>query len=64
MLVAENADNASAAEQFDGAMKSFAAIEKFDSGAGARATNMCVDVAVAELLVNGAGANVIEIVRE
>ena len=64
MLIAENTDGASAAEQLDGAMKSFAAIEQFNSGAAADAAHVAVDVAIAELLINGAGPNITDKVRK
>ena len=62
MLIAQNADQPAAAQQLDGAMESFAAIEQFHSGATAHAPDVRVDVAIAELLINGAVADVTDVV--
>jgi hypothetical protein len=62
MLIAQNANQAAAAQQFDCAMKSFITVEEFHADPPSAPANVRVDVTIAELLINGAVADVIEVV--
>ena len=64
MLVAQNADRPAAAQQFDGAMESFAAVKQFHSGASSHTADVRIDVAVTELLINRAVSNITDVVGE
>ena len=63
MLIAKNTDAAAAAEQLDDGLESFCALEKNQAPATARPPHVCVDKAIAELLINSGGFHVVEKAR-
>src|SRR6266851_8971861 len=64
MLIAQDANRPAAAQQFDRAMKSFAAIEQLHAGPAANFPHVRVNEAISELLINGAVADVTDQPRQ
>ena len=64
VLIAQNPDRPTAAQEPDGFGKAFAPVEEFDPKAGPLSSNESIEMAVAEFLINGAQARVREVMRK
>ena len=64
MLVAQDANGASATKQFDRFLKALLAIEHLNACAAAQFSHMFVDEAVAEFLIDRAVSNVTDESRQ
>ena len=58
MLIAQNADRAAAAKEFDGFLETVFAIEHFNAGTAAQTAHVFIDKAVPQFLVNRAVSDV------
>ena len=60
VLIAQDPDHPAAAEEPDRLLEAFAPVEELDPKAGALLPNESIEVAVAQLLINGAQPGVAE----
>ena len=64
VLIAQNTDEPTRAQQLDRLVESFAAIKKLDAGASPLSAHVFIDKTIPELLIDGRESDVIDVVRE